>query len=189
MQNIVLFGAPGAGKGTQAQKLVDFFGFAHVSTGDLLRAEIAKGSSLGKEIQAIIEKGEFVSDAMVASMIDHFVKANAGAKGIIFDGYPRTVEQAKTLDAIMKENGLQIDCMLALEVEEEELVKRISERAKTSGRADDADEKVIRKRIDVYHEKTAPVAAHYAQQQKYREVQGMGTIDSIFETIKQVLNK
>lgn len=189
MQNIVLFGAPGAGKGTQAEKMVDFFGFAHVSTGDLLRAEIAKGTTLGKEIQVIIGKGEFVSDAMVAEMIEAFVKEHVSAKGIIFDGYPRTVKQAETLDSIMKRHGLQIDCMLALEVEEEELIKRISERAKTSGRADDSDEAIIRRRIEVYHEKTAPVAAYYTEQKKYCEVQGMGTIESIFENIKQVLNK
>lgn len=189
MQNIVLFGAPGAGKGTQAEKMVEFFGFAHVSTGDLLRAEIAKGTVLGKEIQATIEKGEFVSDAMVAEMIDSFVNEHQWEKGIIFDGYPRTVKQAETLDVIMARYHLQIDCMLALEVEENELIKRICERAKTSGRADDSDEHIIRRRIEVYHEKTAPVAAFYATQKKYCEVRGMGTIESIFESIKQVLNK
>lgn len=189
MQNIVLFGAPGAGKGTQAERLVSFFSYAHVSTGDLLRSEIAKGSELGKQIDQTIGRGEFVSDEMVAAMVEQFVESHLDAQGIIFDGYPRTVKQAQTLKAMMEKYGLEITCMLALEVDEEELVKRICDRAKTSGRADDAEEAVIRRRIEVYHEKTAPVAAYYQAKNKYCGVNGMGSVDAIFERIKQELIK
>ena len=180
MRNIVLFGPPGAGKGTQSQKLIDKYGFVHLSTGDLLRAEIAAGTTLGLEAKKIMDAGLLVPDAVVIGMIDRKIKSNPDAKGFIFDGFPRTVAQAEALDKMMSENNIHINGMLALVVDEEELTKRLLIRGQTSGRADDQNEELIRKRIQEYNNKTMPVADYYNGQGKYTSVNGIGEIDEIF---------
>lgn len=183
MRNIVLFGPPGAGKGTQSQKLIDKYGFVHLSTGDLLRAEIAAGTALGLEAKKIMDQGLLVPDAVVIGMIDNKIKGNPDAKGFIFDGFPRTVAQAEALDKMMGENHIKINGMLALVVDEEELTKRLLIRGQTSGRADDQNEELIRKRIQEYNGKTMPVADYYSQQGKYKAVNGIGEIDEIFDQL------
>lgn len=183
MRNIVLFGPPGAGKGTQSEKLIEKYNLVHLSTGNLLRAQIADGTELGLKAKSFMDKGELVPDEVVIGMIDHKIKENPDAKGFIFDGFPRTVAQAAALDEIMQQNSLAISGMISLTVEEEELVQRLLKRAETSNRPDDQDESLIRNRITVYHEKTAPVAEYYQKQGKYCEVKGMGEIDEIFSSV------
>jgi adenylate kinase len=188
MQNIVLFGPPGAGKGTQSQKLIDKYGFVHLSTGDLLRAEIATGTVLGLEAKQLMDKGILVPDEVVVGMIDNKIKANPDAKGFIFDGFPRTVAQAEALDKMMSENNIKINGMIALVVDEEELTKRLLIRGQTSGRADDQNEELIRKRVQEYNSKTAPVADYYSKQGKYSAIDGIGEIEEIFTGICAVIN-
>lgn len=183
MRNIVLFGPPGAGKGTQSEKLIEKYNLVHLSTGNLLRAQIADGTELGLKAKSFMDKGELVPDEVVIGMIDHKIKENAEVPGFIFDGFPRTVAQAEALDQMMEQNGLNISGMIALAVNEEELVQRLLKRAETSNRPDDQDESLIRNRITVYNDKTAPVAAYYQNQNKYCEVEGVGEIDDIFSKI------
>ncbi|TAH17633.1 MAG: adenylate kinase [Cytophagales bacterium] len=189
MQNIVLFGPPGAGKGTQSQKLIDKYGFVHLSTGDLLRAEIAEGTTLGLEAKKIMDMGILVPDEVVIGMIDNRIKANPEAKGFIFDGFPRTVAQAEALDSMMTENGIKINGMIALVVDDEELTKRLLIRGQTSGRADDQNEELIRKRVQEYSTKTMPVADYYTKQGKYSAIGGIGEIEEIFTHICNVIDK
>ena len=177
MFNLVLFGPPGAGKGTQAEKLIEKYGFNHISTG--------KGTELGRSVQSYIEKGQLAPDGLVIDIIADYVAKHKDAKGNIFDGFPRTTVQAKAFDEIMEKNGTPVSVMLSLEVPDEELVKRLLLRGKESGRADDSHEGVIRDRIDVYKAQTAVVADHYKPQGKHRAVNGLGTIDEIFGRLCQ----
>ena len=185
MFNLVLFGPPGAGKGTQAEKLIEKYGFNHISTGEVIREQIRKGTELGRSVQSYIEKGQLAPDGLVIDIIADYVAKHKDAKGNIFDGFPRTTVQAKAFDEIMEKNGTPVSVMLSLEVPDEELVKRLLPRGKESGRADDSNEGVIRDRIDVYKAQTAVVADHYKPQGKHRAVNGLGTIDEIFGRLCQ----
>ena len=185
MFNLVLFGPPGAGKGTQAEKLIEKYGFNHISTGEVIREQIRKGTELGRSVQSYIEKGQLAPDGLVIDIIADYVAKHKDAKGNIFDGFPRTTVQAKAFDEIMEKNGTPVSVMLSLEVPDEELVKRLLLRGKESGRADDSNEGVIRDRIDVYKAQTAVVADPYTPQGKHRAVNGLGTIDEIFGRLCQ----
>ena len=189
MLNIVLFGPPGAGKGTQSQNLIARYNLVHLSTGDLLRSQIAQGTELGLRAKRLMDEGLLVPDEVVIGMIESQLATNTQANGFIFDGFPRTVAQAETLDALMQRYDTGISCMIALEVEEEELVKRLLERGKTSGRPDDQDETKIRRRVTVYNTETAQVAGYYAEQQKFHALNGVGAIDSIFQQICEIIDK
>ncbi|OGX83977.1 adenylate kinase [Hymenobacter glacialis] len=183
MLNIVLFGPPGAGKGTQSQKLIAQYNLVHLSTGDLLRAQITQGTELGLTAKKLMDEGLLVPDAVVIGMIGSALKDNSQAGGFIFDGFPRTVAQAESLDRLMAEHNTQIACMIALEVQEEELVTRLLERGKTSNRPDDQDETKIRRRVTVYNTETAQVAGYYATQNKFHALNGIGAIEDIFGQI------
>jgi adenylate kinase len=189
MLNIVLFGPPGAGKGTQTQFLAESFRLIHLSTGDLLRGEIDGGTTLGKEAKAYMDKGELVPDSVVIGMIRRKLESNRDCAGFIFDGFPRTTDQASALDALLEANGTPISGMLSLEVEKQELVNRLLSRGKISGRADDQDREVIENRINVYNEKTLPLIEYYAKQQKYFGIDGMGTIEVIAGRLKAVVSR
>ncbi|WP_242927769.1 adenylate kinase [Pontibacter vulgaris] len=183
MLNIVLFGPPGAGKGTQSQKLIDKYNLIHLSTGDLLRSEIAAGTELGLEAKSLMDNGLLVPDAVVIGMIANKVKENKHATGFIFDGFPRTVPQAQGLDKLLQDHGTEISCMIALKVDDEELTKRLLLRGQTSGRPDDQNEALIRKRVQEYNDKTTPVADYYAGQGKFCAVDGIGDIEEIFQAL------
>jgi len=188
MFNLILFGPPGSGKGTQSEKLIAQYGFKHLSTGDLLRAEIAQKTTLGLEAQSYMEKGQLVPDAVVIGMIDAAVDNNLQVPGFLFDGFPRTTAQAEALDKLLSSKNTGIALVLFLQVPEEELLARMINRAKTSGRADDADENVQRKRLSVYKNETLPVATHYAQFNKVKEVEGVGTVDEIFNSLSNEID-
>lgn len=187
MLNIVLFGPPGAGKGTQSQKLVDTFKLVHLSTGDIFRFNIKNETELGKLAKSFIDKGELVPDQVTIDMLESEVQKFPDAKGFIFDGFPRTTVQAEALDAFLSRKGTQIHLMLALLVDEEELIKRLLLRGKDSGRADDTDESIIRNRIKVYNEQTAIAAGYYEAQGKYHGIDGVGSIDDIFNRLSSVI--
>ena len=189
MLNIVLFGPPGAGKGTQSQNLIARYGLIHLSTGDLLRAQIAQGTDLGLKAKKLMDEGLLVPDEVVIGMIDSAIRGNQQAGGFIFDGFPRTVPQAESLDHLMHKYDSGISCMIALEVAEEELVKRLLERGKTSGRPDDQNESKIRRRVTVYNTETAQVAGYYAAQNKFHALNGIGPIDEIFAQIRAVIDQ
>jgi adenylate kinase len=188
MLNLVLFGPPGAGKGTQSQKLIDQYQLIHLSTGDLLRGEISQGTELGLEAKKLMDHGMLVPDAVVIGMISNKLDANKNANGFIFDGFPRTVAQAEALDGLLATKGESIASMVALQVDDEELEHRLLLRGKDSGRPDDANPEVIRKRIHEYNNKTAPVAKFYQAQDKYKSVIGTGSIDEIFHSICVVID-
>ena len=179
MLNIVLFGPPGSGKGTQSEKLIEKYKLTHLSTGDLLRNEIYNKTVLGMRAKTIMDKGELVSDEIVIGMIRNKINTNKDAKGFIFDGFPRTVAQAGALDILLKELGHPIAVMIALEVNKEELVKRLLKRGEQTGRADD-NLTTIENRINVYTTQTSPVIEFYSKQGKYQPVEGLGSIDEIF---------
>jgi adenylate kinase len=183
MLNLVLFGPPGAGKGTQSEKLIDKYNLIHLSTGDLLRSEISKGSDLGRKAKEVMDRGELVSDDIVIGMIESRLDQNPKAKGFIFDGFPRTTAQAVALDDLLQKKGTGISAMLALEVDDEELVKRLLLRGKDSGRPDDRDESVIRRRIEEYNNKTLPLKKFYSEQGKFHSIHGIGSIDEIFKAL------
>ncbi len=189
MINIVLFGPPGAGKGTQSEKMIEAFNLVHLATGDLLRQEIAQGSELGLKAKSLIDEGKLVPDEVVIGMIEQQLKAHTSANGFIFDGFPRTEAQAEALDKLMERENTAIDAMIALQVPEEELVERLLERGKSSGRSDDSDENVIRNRIQEYEQKTATLADYYDRQGKYYPVEGVGSIEEIFDRIQQVIKQ
>ncbi|MFT3826452.1 MAG: adenylate kinase [Chitinophagaceae bacterium] len=189
MFNLILFGPPGSGKGTQSEKLIEKYGWIHLSTGNLLREEIAKQTKLGLEAKSLMDKGQLVPDSVVIGMIRSALDANPAAKGFLFDGFPRTVAQAEALDQLLEEKNSAISLVLALEVGREELVSRLLNRGKTSGRSDDTDENVIRGRIVEYDNKTAPVAGHYEKSDKVRRVKGEGSIDEIFDAITSNIEK
>ncbi len=179
MLNIVLFGPPGAGKGTQSEILIAKYNLIHLSTGDIFRANIKGETELGKLAKSYMDKGELVPDSVTISMLQAEVEKREDAKGFIFDGFPRTSAQANALDAFLSIKQTSITCMLALEVGESELKDRLLNRAKTSGRADDADPNIIQNRIDVYNRETAPVAEYYKAQGKYKGIDGIGSIEEI----------
>ena len=183
MLNIILFGPPGAGKGTQSEKIINKYNLTHIATGDLFRKHLGEGTDLGKLAQKYMDAGNLVPDEVVIGMVDEKIKEDSTAKGFIFDGFPRTVPQARALDALMEGKGEKIAGMIALEVPEEELKKRIKERGKTSGRTDDQDEAKIANRIKVYQQETMPVANYFKEQQKLASIQGVGTIEDIFTKI------
>lgn len=183
MLNIVLFGPPGAGKGTQSKQLIDKYQLVHLSTGDILRAEIAEGTKLGLEAKKLMDQGVLVPDEIVIGMISNKLDNNRHAKGFIFDGFPRTTNQAKALDNLLSEKNTAVTLMLALEVTEEELTQRILNRGRESGRADDQNEEIIRKRIMEYNNKTAPLKYYYEDQKKFKSVNGIGSIEEIFDAL------
>ena len=183
MKNIVLFGAPGAGKGTQAVKLVEKYGFNHISTGQVIRNEIAAQTPAGKQVEECIARGEFAPDDLVIAIVKNFMATHQDVEGSIFDGFPRNTYQAEQFDLLMNEWDSEVDVMLSLEVPEDELVERLLLRGKDSGRADDANEEVIRNRIRIYNEQTAPVADYYAAQGKHIAIDGTGSIEEIFERL------
>lgn len=189
MFNVILFGAPGSGKGTQSQKIVEKYHLKHLSTGDLLRSEIAEGTKLGLEAKKFMDGGLLVPDEVVIGMIDSAINNNKDAKGFLFDGFPRTAVQAEKLDELLQQHNASINVVLALEVSEEELVKRLLERGKTSGRSDDADKTVIRSRIEEYRKKTAVVADHYRQLDKVKNIPGEGTVDAIFTLLSKEIDQ
>lgn len=185
MLNIVLFGPPGAGKGTQSEKLIEKYGLVHLSTGDILRSEIARGTALGMEAKQIMDRGDLVSDDIVIGMIESKLDANPNANGFIFDGFPRTQAQAVALDDLLQKKGTAISAMLALEVDNEELVKRLLLRGKDSGRPDDANEEIIRNRVNEYNNKTLPLKKYYSEQAKFHSINGIGSIESIFNQLTE----
>lgn len=188
MINIVLFGAPGCGKGTQAQRLKERYGIDHVSTGEVIRDEIRRRTELGCRMESYIAQGRLAPDEIVIGMIANYVAGHLDAKGCIYDGFPRTTAQAEAFDELLAEHGLKIDTMIDIRVPEEELVHRILLRGKDSGRADDASEEVIRSRLDVYREQTAIVSDYYAAQGKYASVNGTGTMEEVFSRIADVVD-
>ncbi|QGW26999.1 adenylate kinase [Phnomibacter ginsenosidimutans] len=188
MFNLVLFGPPGSGKGTQSEKLIEKYGLIHLSTGDLLRKEMKAGTPLGNEAKSLIEKGQLVPDEVVVGMISSALDANPEAKGFLFDGFPRTIAQAEALDKLLTLKKTAIHAVLFLMVNEEELINRLVGRAKTSGRLDDADPEIQRKRQEVYKNETLPVAGYYQNQDKVSRVEGEGTIDEIFDRICSHIN-
>jgi adenylate kinase len=189
MFNLILFGPPGSGKGTQSERVVEKFGLVHLSTGNLLRAEIAAKTPLGTEAKNFIDKGQLVPDEVVIGMIDTMLEQNAGAKGFLFDGFPRTEAQAQALDKLLALRKTSITKVIALEVSEEELVSRLIKRGETSGRTDDTDEAIIRKRFAVYRNETEPVAEHYKALGRFESIKGEGSIDDIFNAIATAIEK
>jgi len=183
MLNIVLFGPPGAGKGTQADFLIEKFRLIHLSTGDLLRSQIAAETTLGVEAKSYMDKGFLVPDSIVIGMIKSILNENKGANGYIFDGFPRTVAQAKALDELLDEYKTPVSGMLCLLVENEELIKRLLFRGKTSGRPDDQDVSIIENRISIYQEKTSPLRDYYRAQNKYYKIDGTGTVEEIAQRL------
>ncbi len=189
MFNLILFGPPGSGKGTQSDKLVATYGLVHLSTGNLLREEIANKTPLGLEAKSLMDKGKLVPDEVVIGMIDSSLEHHKSAKGFLFDGFPRTAAQAQALDKLLELKKTGIVTVLALEVGEDELVKRLINRGKTSGRSDDTNEAVIRKRFAVYNSETSPVAEHYKKLRKFQSIKGEGTVDEIFTSLCEAIDK
>lgn len=183
MFNIILFGPPGSGKGTQSEKLIDRYGFIHLSTGNLLREQITSQTKLGLEAKKFMDNGQLVPDSVVIGMIRSAISENPGAGGFLFDGFPRTVAQSEALDELLAENHAEINAVLALEVTEDELISRLLNRGKTSGRSDDVNEQIIRARIGEYESKTTPVAGYYDQFGKVVRIKGEGDVDSIFDAL------
>jgi len=183
MINIVIFGPPGAGKGTQSEKLFRKFDLVHISTGDLFRSNIKAQTELGMRAKSYMDRGELVPDSVTIGMLREKVRENPGANGFIFDGFPRTAPQAEALDELLTSLDTSISACLSLHVPEEELIQRLLLRGQTSGRADDSNEAIIRNRLSVYQRETAPIKDYYARQDKLREVDGVGTVDEIFERL------
>ena len=188
MFNLILFGPPGSGKGTQSENIIESFGLQHLSTGNLLRTEMGNQTVLGMEAKRYMDAGQLVPDAVVIGMVGNFMDARPDAKGFLFDGFPRTTAQCIALDALLKEKNNEINVVLALEVSEEELVKRLLGRGLTSGRSDDTNENIIRARIQEYHDKTTAVATYYAQFNKVVAVTGEGTVESIYTDLKKEID-
>ena len=188
MINIVIFGAPGSGKGTQSEKMMQKYGFAHISTGDVLRAEIKNGTELGKTASEYINKGQLIPDTLMcdilASVYDGLRETN---KGCIFDGFPRTIPQAESLKKLLAERGEEVSAMIELDVPEEELVKRLVERGRTSGRADD-NEETIKQRLTVYHNQTSPLIEWFDQEGTRNSIDGLGSMERIFADICKVID-
>ena len=189
MVNFLIFGPPGSEKGTQSVRLAEKFNLLHLSTGDMLRAEITAGTELGKKMSLIMSKGELVPDEVVIEMIAYKIDHSKGSAGFLFDGFPRTVAQTVSLEKMLNDRGMKIDQMLVLDVDHDELVKRLIARAELSGRPDDKDPAVIENRIDVYKEKTEPIINYCNQKGLYQPVNGMGTIDDIFKRLSDYMTK
>lgn len=189
MLNVVLFGAPGCGKGTQSELLEKKFGLSHISTGEIIRSHIKAQTPLGQQMAEYISRGELAPDSVVIGMVEEYLSQNKGIKGTIFDGFPRTTAQAEAFDKLLESMGDSVDIMIYMDVPEEELVQRILLRGKVSGRADDASEDVIRNRIEIYNQQTAVVADYYRQQGKYVVVPSLGTIDEVFDRIAAEIEK
>ena len=188
MLNLVLFGPPGAGKGTQSAKLIEKYGLHHISTGDIFRAHIQNQTDLGKQVSQIIADGNLVPDSITIAMLEEEIKQNPDAKGFIFDGFPRTVAQAEALDAFLEANNTAISGVVALDVDETELTQRIAKRQEISGRADDAADK-LKKRIEEYFGKTIHVLPYYEAQNKLTKVNGIGDIEEIFNNLTAVIDR
>lgn len=188
MYNIVLFGPPGAGKGTQSEKLIAKYGLTHLSTGDLFRKHLGEGTELGLLAQKYMNEGRLVPDEVVIGMVEDKIAETKDSKGFIFDGFPRTTAQAKALDEMLEKHQMSISGMIALDVPESVLKARIKERGKTSNRVDDQDDEKINTRIKVYLDETLPVADYYENQGKFRSIYGVGEIDEIFANITEVID-
>jgi len=189
MLNVILFGPPGSGKGTQAQKLIDAVHMMHISTGEILRNEIASKSGLGIIAASFMDNGNLVPDEIVIKIIQQKLKSNSNFKGFIFDGFPRTISQAQAFDKMLQIDNQSISALIALDVEHDELAKRLLLRGKDSGRADDQNINIIENRISVYNKATLPVMGYYKEQGKLKIINGMGTIDEIFERILKVVQE
>ena len=186
MLNIVIFGAPGSGKGTQSDLMKKNYNLAHISTGDVLRQEIKNETELGKIAKGYIDKGQLLPDELICDMLDNVLETLKDSKGIIFDGFPRTIPQAEALEKILDKRGMEVSILIDLQVEDEELIKRLLERGKISGRSDD-NEETIQSRLKVYHSQTAPLAEHYKGKGKHAPIKGTGTIEDIFNRIDERL--
>lgn len=189
MFNIILFGPSGAGKGTQSNLILKKYDLIHLSTGDLLRAEVDAKTDLGMQADTIIKSGKLVPDEVVIAMIDNKIKANLDAEGFIFDGFPRTEVQAKALDEMLENNTMVIDKVIELNVEKEILVQRILERGKKTNRFDDQNEKLVNYRVNEYFRKTAPLAEYYKAQGKFVSISGLGTVEEVFNKISEILGE
>ena len=187
MKNLVIFGAPGSGKGTQSDLLVAKYGFRHISTGDVLRAEIKQGTELGRTAQQFIDKGQLIPDELMIEILASVYDSLCPCEGIIFDGFPRTIPQAEALKKMLAQRGTEVSAVLQLEVPEEMLTERLLNRGKTSGRADDNAE-TIRKRLEVYHSQTAPLAAWYTAEGKLHAIKGYGALEEINAALCEVID-
>lgn len=188
MLNIVIFGAPGSGKGTQSERIVEKYGINHISTGDVLRAEIKNGTELGKTAKGYIDQGQLIPDELMIDILASVFDSFKDSKGVIFDGFPRTIAQAEALNKMLAERGQDVSVMLDLEVPEDELMVRLIKRGKDSGRADD-NEETIKKRLHVYHSQTSPLIDWYKNEKKYQHINGLGTMDGIFADICEAVDK
>ncbi len=188
MLNIVIFGAPGSGKGTQSERIVEKYGINHISTGDVLRAEIKNGTELGKTAKGYIDQGQLIPDELMIGILASVFDSFKDSKGVIFDGFPRTIAQAEALKKMLAERGQDVSVMVDLDVPEEELMIRLIKRGKDSGRADD-NEETIKKRLHVYHSQTAPLIDWYKNEKKYQHINGLGTMEGIFAEICEAVDK
>ena len=188
MLNIVIFGAPGSGKGTQSERIVEKYGINHISTGDVLRAEIKNGTELGKTAKGYIDQGQLIPDELMIDILASVFDSFKDSKGVIFDGFPRTIAQAEALKKMLAERGQDVSVMVDLDVPEEELMVRLIKRGKDSGRADD-NEETIKKRLHVYHSQTSPLIDWYKNEKKYQHINGLGTMDGIFADICEAVDK
>ena len=188
MLNIVIFGAPGSGKGTQSERIVEKYGINHISTGDVLRAEIKNGTELGKTAKGYSDQGQLIPDELMIDILASVFDSFKDSKGVIFDGFPRTIAQAEALKKMLAERGQDVSVMLDLEVPEDELMVRLIKRGKDSGRADD-NEETIKKRLHVYHSQTSPLIDWYKNEKKYQHINGLGTMDGIFADICEAVDK
>mgnify|MGYP001529368977 FL=1 len=188
MLNIVIFGAPGSGKGTQSERIVEKYGINHISTGDVLRAEIKNGTELGKTAKGYIDQGQLIPDELMIDILASVFDTFKDSKGVIFDGFPRTIAQAEALKKMLAERGQDVSVMVDLDVPEEELMVRLIKRGKDSGRADD-NEETIKKRLHVYHSQTAPLIDWYKNEKKYQHINGLGTMEGIFAEICEAVDK
>lgn len=188
MLNVVIFGAPGSGKGTQSEKIVEKYGINHISTGDVLRAEMKNGTELGKTAKGYIDQGQLIPDELMIDILASVFDSFKDSKGVIFDGFPRTIAQAEALKKMLAERGQDVSVMVDLDVPEEELMVRLIKRGKDSGRADD-NEETIKKRLHVYHSQTAPLIDWYKNEKKYQHINGLGTMEGIFAEICEAVDK
>ena len=189
MLNIVIFGAPGSGKGTQSENLIEHYKLFHISTGDVLRDHIKRGTELGKTAKGYIDQGQLIPDELMIGILAQVIDDNKkkAKKGVIFDGFPRTIPQAEALETLLNERGTSVSAVIGLEVPEQELIDRLVKRGQMSGRSDD-NEETIKKRLDVYHNQTSPLQKFYKEKGLYKAIKGIGTIDGIFEDIKAAID-